>query len=125
MSYLRILKNRFPELIDQIPGGAHHIAKAYIEATGDIARDKVPVDWVPTGSNITLLLHDSIHTDDQSSGSKITIRAVADAPNINDDPYGRYQEFGTSRHKAQPFFTPAALAAEPVIAREAKALIRG
>ena len=78
-----------------------------------LAKAKVPVD---TGK-----LKESIHREKVGPAHHVV---VADAENDYDDPYGRYVEFGTRLHRAQPFLGPAVVAARKGFKKDLKTIFK-
>lgn len=104
---LTVLFNRIPALAADLKSAGDALVQ---KTADDIVRDaqqRAPVD---TGA-----LRDSIHRE--GSGSEATVACGV--------PYDKYQEYGTSKHAAHPFFWPALEANRPVYLAAWRAILSG
>lgn len=90
---ISIKSNRLPELSRRFPSAVRAVVDKTVMDAKAVALQRVPVD---TGR-----LKNSISTEVSESGDSV------EGVLYTDVEYGPYQEFGTRRMSAQPFFRPA------------------
>lgn len=84
-----------------------------VEAAGEVIEEKSADIVVGLAAARAPVLTGALKASVGDEGGEVVV----------DSPYAGYQEYGTRRHKAQPFLRPARDASEPIVKELAEGLI--